>query len=94
MSRRKREVTDVYRNTNGIATADLRDDTFGNIYTSVVLLNYWELGDAMRLMGLNPVGLSKEDRYFEIKKNLRDNRWCDHEYDSYCPNCGLMADPK
>lgn len=70
MAQRKRQVTGVYRNTNGIATANLHDETYGDIYESVVLLNHWELGDVMKLLGLNPAGLKKEDRYLAIKANL------------------------
>lgn len=66
----RRQVTGVYRNTNGIATASFHDDNYGDGYESVKNLNYRELGDVMKLLGLSPVGLKKEERYAAIKANL------------------------
>ena len=71
MANKKRNVTRVWRNDNGLCRADVTDEWRGNYEMAVGALTHWELGDAMALLGLDPKGLTKNQRMRAIVDHLQ-----------------------
>jgi len=73
MANKKRMVTSVWRNDNGLCRAEVQDvDTVRGTYeVAVGRLNHWEMGDAMTLLGLDPKGLTKNQRLRVIVNHLK-----------------------
>jgi hypothetical protein len=70
MANKKRNVTQVWRNGNGLCRADVTDEWRGTYEVAVGHLTHWEMGDAMTLLGLDPKGLTKNQRMREIVNHL------------------------
>lgn len=71
MANKKRNVTMVWRNDNGLCRADVTDEWRGTYEVAVGALTHWEMGDAMTLLGLDPKGLTKNQRLREIVNHLK-----------------------
>jgi len=71
MANKKRTVTRVWRNDNGLCRADVWTPERVNIEMAVGNLTHWEMGDAMTLLGLDPKGLTKNQRLREIVNHLK-----------------------
>ena len=71
MANKKRNVTKVWRNDNGLCRADVTDEWRGTYEVAVGALTHWEMGDAMTLLGLDPKGLTKNQRLREIVNHLK-----------------------
>lgn len=71
MANKKRDVTRVWRNDNGLCRATV---ALNGVSMEVALgaLTHWEMGDAMTLLGFgNPKGLTKNERYRAIAEYLQ-----------------------
>ena len=71
MANKKRNITKVWRNDNGLCRADVTDEWRGTYEVAVGALTHWEMGDAMTLLGLDPKGLTKNQRLREIVNHLK-----------------------
>ena len=71
MANKKRNITKVWGNDNGLCRADVTDEWRGTYEVAVGALTHWEMGDAMTLLGLDPKGLTKNQRLREIVNHLQ-----------------------
>lgn len=71
MANKKRNVISVWRNDNGLCRADVTDEWRGRYEVAVGSLTHWEMGDAMTLLGLDPKGLTKNQRLRVIVNHLK-----------------------
>jgi len=71
MANKKRNVTMVWRNDNGLCRAHVTDEWRGTYEVAVGHLTHWEMGDAMTLLGLDPKGLTKNQRLVAIVNHLK-----------------------
>lgn len=69
MANKKRDVTRVWRNENGLCRATV---ALNGVSREVAVghLTHWEMGDAMTLLGLDPKGLTKNQRMRAIVTHL------------------------
>ena len=71
MANKKRDVTRVWRNDNGLCRATVALNGV-SMEVAVGHLTHWEMGDAMTLLGFgNPKGLTKNERYRAIAEYLQ-----------------------
>ena len=71
MANKKRNVISVWRNDNGLCRASVEDEWRGRYEMAVGALTHWEMGDAMTLLGLDPKGLTKNQRLRVIVNHLK-----------------------
>jgi hypothetical protein len=72
MANKKRNIISVWRNDNGLCRALVEDDwRAGRYEVAVGSLTHWEMGDVMTLLGLDPKGLTKNQRMREIVNHLK-----------------------
>ena len=69
MANKKRDVTRVWRNDNGLCRATVALNGV-SMEVAVGHLTHWEMGDAMTLLGLDPKGLTKNQRMRAIVTHL------------------------
>jgi len=69
MANKKRDVTRVWRNDNGLCRATVALNGV-SMEMAVGHLTHWEMGDAMTLLGLDPKGLTKNQRMRAIVTHL------------------------
>lgn len=69
MANKKRDVTRVWRNDRGLCRATV---ALNGVSMEIALggLTHWEMGDAMTLLGLDPKGLTKNQRMRAIATHL------------------------
>ena len=70
MANKKRDVTRVWRNDNGLCRATVALNGV-SAEVAVGALTHWEMGDAMTLLGLDPKGLTKNQRLRVIVNHLK-----------------------